>query len=741
MQVNARAPAIQAVRMSRDGKVVTASIDGMAKVWDLANARQTFALKNTGMLTDAAFLPDGKVVAASNTAGNVALWDASTGRLIRQFPGSITSVSDDGRYALGEVWHGTKVLLLDLSNGKILREFSSGLGGAISADGRHVAVTTIENVGNVLFAKYVTHLAVYETASGRRLWRQAVHGAAVAFTPDGKSLLFAVGDATTRMIELRLGFILFDVASGQQIKEFGQTTIPDVMRNGSKYIRSVAFAPDGKRFVIGQQDGSNSIWDLDSGRMVREVKPAEGLVSSIVRPSFSRDGRVVVTGTLASAKVVDAATGSDVATLISFEDGEWLITTPSGYYNASEKGDQYLGVTVAGKAYTIAQVRESFFRPDLVKAALAGRALDELRKVADLKPPPSVAIVETATSVSTDDVVITLKVTDQGGGIGDVRLYRNGTAVMLEKSRNLQVGESAQTLRYTVKLEGGANAIRAVAFNGDNSMQSADATLTVTASFAARRPTLYAVVVGIQDFKNPRLKLSYPIADATLFSETLKGQSSTLYQSVNVTLLTTPEQTTREGVMQVLRTFKDKVKPEDLFVFFVASHGTADEGEYFLITSNVGALSTERLKADALTQGNLKELLANIPATKKLIIIDTCNAGALGDALQAAFLTRGMTDATAMKILGRAVGSTVLSASTSTQEALEGYQGHGLFTYVIAEGLAGKADANKDGYVSTLELATYVDDRVPVLAEQIFKHAQYPVVSPSGQGFPLVRVR
>jgi uncharacterized caspase-like protein len=214
-----------------------------------------------------------------------------------------------------------------------------------------------------------------------------------------------------------------------------------------------------------------------------------------------------------------------------------------------------------------------------------------------------------------------------------------------------------------------------------------------------------------------------------------------LFETVNITMLTTVQQTTRESLMQALGEMRQKVNPEDLFVFFVASHGTVDEGEYFLITSNVGSASTARLKADALNQNDLKALLANIPATKKLVIIDTCNAGALGDSVQVAMLTRGMSEVTAMKILGRAVGSTVLSAATSAQEALEGYQGHGLFTYVVAEGLAGKADTDKDGFVSTLELAAYVDERVPALAEEIFKHAQYPVVSPSGQGFPLVRVR
>lgn len=83
----------------------------------------------------------------------------------------------------------------------------------------------------------------------------------------------------------------------------------------------------------------------------------------------------------------------------------------------------------------------------------------------------------------------------------------------------------------------------------------------------------------------------------------------------------------------------------------------------------------------------------------------------------------------------------MLSASTSTEQALESYRGHGLLTYVIAEGLQGKADRDGDGFVSTLELATYVDEHVPILAEQVFKRAQYPMVSPSGQGFPLAKVR
>ncbi len=124
-----------------------------------------------------------------------------------------------------------------------------------------------------------------------------------------------------------------------------------------------------------------------------------------------------------------------------------------------------------------------------------------------------------------------------------------------------------------------------------------------------------------------------------------------------------------------------------------------------------------------------------------MIVIDTCNAGKLGEALQVAMLTRGMSEETAIKILSRAVGSTILSASTSLQEALEGYNGHGLFTYVLVEGLKGKADLDGDKLIKTFEIANYVDSDVPPLAEKIFHKAQYPTATPTGQSFPVGRVR
>lgn len=495
--------------------------------------------------------------------------------------------------------------------------------------------------------------------------------------------------------------------------------------------------------ATGSEDMTINLFSFPAAALIRSFKGHHGKITKLV---FSADGsKLLSQASDQTTRLWDIASGRELGRFISFSDGEWLVITPEGYYNASPNGDKYLNVRVGTNVYGIENYREAFFRPDLVKLALSGGSLQGYRTLADIKQPPRVSIVQTAATSSTEDFKLTLKLEEQGGGVGDIRLFLNGSAVLLDSARSLKAvqkdNSGASYRSYTLKLAPGSNSIRALAFNADNSMQSNETVHQVTASFAStRKPTLHALVVGINSYKNPKLTLQYAVADALLFADTLKKTASGLFDKVVIKTLTTRETTSAVSIARELKALRT-ISPDDLFVLYVASHGVVDDGEYYLITSNVGLTRTEKLKTDALTQTALKELIANIPTTKKLIVLDTCNAAAAGDAIQVAMLTRGMSEDTAMKILSRAVGSTILSASTSSQEALEGYQGHGLFTWVLAEGLKGKADKAKSGYVKTTDIADYVGEEVPNLAERVFKRAQYPTISMSGQPFPVGKVR
>lgn len=728
---------------SRDGRyALSGSLDNKVTIWDLDSGSQARIIETEAGeapgISALAMSPDGNyLITGARGGGTVKLWNTGTWQQVSSLPGhSLTEVmealafSADSKHVVAGGSY--QIRQWDVRTGRELGVITH----AAFFDRNQPYAIAFSPDSRLAFAKGVGFASLWDIEAERRLWIRGgatggerggrmTFNSSASFAPSGKHILSGEGE----------NLVLRDAASGRVTRTF--------VDDAPAPIDAVAFSADGAYALSGAADGGIRLWNVQTGEKLRSFTGHSDEVASV---AFSRDGRYVLSGGDASTRLWDVASGEELATMVSFADGEWLIITPSGYYNASDKGDQYLSVTVGGKPYTIAQLREAFYRPDLVKVALAGQQVEGMKRMADIKPPPSVAIINTPASVTSDQVSVSLEVKDQGGGIGDVRLYLNGTAVMLDQSGRAlalraDAPNAARTFTYSLQLVSGRNSLRAIAFNADNSMQSSDALFEIDAKTAVKKPDLHALVVGIQEYENPKLTLTYPVADAILFADTLRERAAGLFDAVTITRLTTREQTTSASISAALKKMRTRVGPNDLFVFYVASHGTVDDGEYFLITSNVGATSTEKLRRDALSQNNLKELLSNIPAAKKLIVLDTCNAGKLGDAIQMAMLTRGMSEDTAFKVLSRAVGSTILSAANSQQEALEGYRDHGLFTYVLSEGLQGRADLDKDGFVKTTELASYIEDEVPDLAEKIFKRKQYPVASPSGQGFPVARAR
>lgn len=85
----------------------------------------------------------------------------------------------------------------------------------------------------------------------------------------------------------------------------------------------------------------------------------------------------------------------------------------------------------------------------------------------------------------------------------------------------------------------------------------------------------------------------------------------------------------------------------------------------------------------------------------------------------------------------RSTGSHRLTASGTDQFATEFSQlGHGVFTYVLLEGLKGE-DANGDQQITINELKAYLEVQVPELSQKYKGSPQYPAIYGFGNDFPI----
>ena len=128
-------------------------------------------------------------------------------------------------------------------------------------------------------------------------------------------------------------------------------------------------------------------------------------------------------------------------------------------------------------------------------------------------------------------------------------------------------------------------------------------------------------------------------------------------------------------------------------------------------------------------------MLKDLGAGKRLLILDTCDSGAAGQARD------GATDQKdAWLRLMRSSGRYILAAASPQGKALEnGVQGHGVYTHALIEGLTGAADPHNTGMIEVDALADYVSRRVPEITQQMGGYPQRPMRSAEGQNFPIVR--
>ncbi len=231
-----------------------------------------------GVATCVAFSPDGTRLISSGYDKKVRIWDAATGRFLKEVDAHSK--------------HANRV--------------------AFSPDGSKFASVSIDETVKLWDA---TTGQVVLTLKGHadQVW-------SVTFSPDGTRLASAGQDNTAKVWDARTGQVIH------------------TLQGHTDHVWTVAFSLDGTRLATASRDRTAKVWDMRTGQVTHTL---EGQSSRVFRVLFTPDGtRLASAGDDLSVQIWDMTTGRSIHTLRGHTGGVWsLAISPDGARLASASQD------------------------------------------------------------------------------------------------------------------------------------------------------------------------------------------------------------------------------------------------------------------------------------------------------------------------------------------------------------------------------------------------------------------
>lgn len=709
-----RSGSVNEIALSPNGRVLLSarSFDSSIKAWSLETGRliRRFKAPRLNFVQSMAVTSDSRYLIAGDFNNNIKLWDFETGRLNYTFEGHVdwiraVAITPDNHY-LASGGEDTIIRVWEIATGKLIQVFRGHSDTvrslAFIADGQKLVSGAYDNKIKIWDL---------ETRQLVRTIDAHLRGvAAVAITSDGYNIVSGGGDLTAKV---------WDAATGRLLRTF---------KGHSDTVTSVAVTHNDNYLVTGSTDNTVKLWDFETGRLIKTIQEHSGNVNAV---AVVPNSRLIVSGSEdGTIKIsMDGAKSSSI-TLIADADDNWLSLTDQGFFDFSARSmTSSLSVVKGLEMYDLGQMYQSLYSPDLVREALAGDRDGEVKRAAEVvnleKVIESGAVPEVRVWTSGSDseiqselITAGAEIRNNGGGIGRIEWRVNGQTVGVDHPAPRK--GKAHTLSRSIPLDPGENTIEVVAYNGRNLLTSLPGTTKITfkPTGPVPKPTLHVLAIGINDYKDHVFgPLRLAAADANAFGQSMEAAGKGLYDHVTVTYVVSPGATLEkieEAVDEIGRT----VHPRDTFIFFAAAHGKSENGRFHLIPEDFSSDGAGSMAERAIDQDKLQEWIVNrIKAKRGLVLLDTCESGAV-----VASHLRSPTQAAASEAgIGRlheAIGRPVLTAAAADQVALEGYEGHGVFTYAILDALA-RGDSNNNGTIEVSELAGHVQSLAPIFSQEL----------------------
>ncbi len=242
-----------------------------------------------------------------------------------------------------------------------------------------------------------------------------------------------------------------------------------------------------------------------------------------------------------------------------------------------------------------------------------------------------------------------------------------------------------------------------------------DAELAPPATKVTPKDHAYAVIVGIEDYRDLP-KVDFAKRDAEMVKQYLTKALG--YREQNVVMLLNERATRSQFSARFEKWLQKQVadhKGSEVFVYY-GGHGAPDPNtnQAFLVPYDGDPAFLEET---GYPLEHLYKVLGDLPAAQVTVVMDSCFSGAGGRSVIAkgtrpmlVTIENPLLASQNMVVLSAAAGNQISSAFPEKR--------HGLFTYYFLKGLQGEADANKDGAVDVEELYDYLKPQVETAARR-----------------------
>ncbi|MBL9139753.1 MAG: protein kinase [Verrucomicrobiales bacterium] len=256
-------------------RLVTASADGEARLWQAATGEALGSIPGEGPLDRASFCGDGGQLLTVANSGQVGLWDIQQRRRLRSWvpsaaASSVVSLSQDGS-RLAVVIDGDRLEVVATQTGNPVGSLAGPLPAisalSLSAEGTWMAVG--DEVGRV----WVSRVGDWDPRNEPRISLDD-EVSSMEFSPSGRQVLVGTRGGVASLIDR-------EEAMGPRLKT-----------QASGEVTLLRWNPDGRRALVGRFGEWPELWDAVAGRLLGRF---QAMSSDVVMDAcWSPDGRSLI---------------------------------------------------------------------------------------------------------------------------------------------------------------------------------------------------------------------------------------------------------------------------------------------------------------------------------------------------------------------------------------------------------------------------------------------------------------